>query len=142
MISKILNRILLPAYANEINIITNDLSDYWERTNDFSLACMRYLQDLSVKFELGFDNNEITDIVSIIISKCYISFELRNANTMRLFGEFIYYGIFAGKLPCYVRNKKETIWMYLENFEDYVIENPTPWNDIITKVLDRKQFIL
>jgi uncharacterized protein YozE (UPF0346 family) len=142
MINKLFNKLLLPKHANDINIITSNLSDYWERTNDFSLSCMRYLQDLNTKFELGFNPNEISEIVTTIIFKCYESLNLKNANTMRLYGEFIYYGIFGGKPPSYVRNKKETIFMYLVNFEDYVIENPTPWNDMITKVLDRKKFIL
>jgi hypothetical protein len=142
MINKFFNAILLPKHANEINVITSDLSDYWEKTNDFSLACMRYLQDLNTKFELGFNPIEISDIVTTIILKCLEIFNLKNPNTMRLYGEFIYYAVFNGKLPCYIRNQKETIMMHLENFEDYVIENPTPWNDLITKVLDRKKFIL
>ena len=142
MINKLFNKILLPKHANEINVITSDLADYWQRTNDFSLACTRYLQDLNSKFELGLDDIEINEIVTTIITKCYVTFDLRNPNTMRLYGEFIYYGIFGGKLPSYVRNKRVTIRMYLDDFEDYVIENPTPWDDIITKVLDRKKFIL
>lgn len=44
-------------------------------------------------------------------------------------------------MPTYVRNKKETIKKHLENFENYVIENPTSWNDFITKILDRNKFI-
>ena len=142
MINKFFNNVFLPKHANEINIITSDLSDYWKRTNDFSLACLRYFQDLNTKYELGFDPNELSEIVTVIIMKCCITFELQNPNTMRLFGEFIYYAVFGGKLPSYVRNKKETIMMHLENFEDYVIENPQPWNDVITKVLDREKFVV
>lgn len=135
------NKILLPKYANELNVIISDLLDYWKRTNDFSLACMRYLQDLNTKFELGFNPDEISNIVAKIILVSYNSFNLTNPNTIRLFGEFVYYAIFNGKLPCYVRNKKETISWHLENFESYVIQNPTPWNDVIRVVLDRNKFI-
>lgn len=142
MINKIFNKVFLSKYENEINIITADLAYYWERTNDFSLACFRYFQDLNNKFELGFEPDEISEIVTTVIMKCYNNFDLPNANTMLLFGEFIYFGVFGGKLPSYVRNRKETIQIHLENFEDYVIENPKPWNDKITKVLDRKKFVL
>ena len=142
MINKVLNKLFLPKHENEINKITLDLADYWERTNDFSLACLRYFQDLNNKFELGFNPFEISEIVSTVIMKCYNNFDLPNDNTMLLFGEFIYYGVFGGKLPSYVRNRKETIQMHLENFEDYIIENPKPWNEKITKILDRNKFIL
>ncbi len=141
MINKLFNKVFLSKQENEINVITGDLGDYWKRTNDFSLACLRYLQDLNTKFELGFNAIELTEIVSTVIMKCYSNFGLSNANTMLIFGEFVYYGIFNGKLPSYVRNRKETIQKHLENFENYVIENPKPWNNQITKVLDRSKFI-
>jgi len=141
MLNKIFNKIFLSKYENEINVITGELANYWERTNDFSLACLRYLQDLNNKYELGFDTFEISEIVSTVIMKSYTHFGLSNPNTMLIFGEFVYYGIFGGKLPCYVRNKKSTIMFHIENFENYIIDNPKPWNDQITKVLDRNRII-
>jgi hypothetical protein len=126
MINKLFNKILLPKHANDINIIASDISDYWKRTNNSRLACIRYLQDLNSKFELGFNEIEITEIVSTIITKCYVTFDLQNTNTMRLYGEFIYYVVFNGRLPSYVRNRKDTILLHLEKFEDYVIKNPKP----------------
>lgn len=141
MINKLFNKLFLPKHENEINIITADLSSYWERTNDFSMACLRYFQDLNTKYELGFTNLEIAEIASTIITKCNLQLSLSNANTMLLYGEFIYYAVFGGKLPSYVRNKKENIFHYLENFENYVIPNPSPWNDKISKVLNRNAFI-
>jgi len=142
MINKILNKILLPKYENEINIITSDLSNYWGRSHDFSHACLSYFLDLNIKYELGFDPIEITEIVTTLIMKCIVFLELNNTNTARLYGEFIYYVVFGGKLPCYIRNKKETIMRHLDNFESYVIDNPKPWNDMITKVLDRNKILL
>lgn len=141
MINKFINAILLPKHINEINTITSDIADYWQRTNDFSLSCIRYFQDLNSKFELGFSDTEINEIVSTLITKCYISYDLKNPNTLRLYGEFIYYAVFGGRPPSYVRNRKETIALHLQQFEDSVIENPTPWNDSITKILDRKKFV-
>lgn len=131
----------LPKHENEINKITADLASYWERTNDFSLGCLRYFQDINSKFELGLSTVEIANITGTVISKCHIQLGLSNANTMLLFGDFIYYAVFGGKLPSYNRNKKEQILLHLENFESYVINNPSPWNDKINKVLDRNAFI-
>lgn len=136
----LLDKFLLPKYGYEINTIVSDLLDYWKRTNDFSLACMRYLQDLNTKFELGLSPTEISGIVDTIIFKCYENFDLDNPNTLRIFSEFIYYAIFNGKPPNYVRNRKETIEMHLEQFDTYVIDNPKPWNREIIKVLDRNSF--
>lgn len=141
MINKLLNKLLLPKHENEINLITADLALYWEKTNDFSLACLRYFQDLNTKYELGFTNTEIAEIASTIITKSSIQLGLPNANTMLLYGEFLYYAVFGGKSPSYVRNKKENIFFHLGNFENYVIPNPSPWNDKITKVLNRNYFI-
>lgn len=141
MINNLFNKVFLPKHENEINKVTADLASYWERTNDFSLACLRYFQDINSKFDLGLSAVEIAHVTGTVISKCNLQFDLSNANTMLLFGEFIYYAVFGGKLPNYNRNKKEQIFQHLENFENYVINNPSPWNDKISKVLDRKAFV-
>lgn len=137
----VFDKLFLAKHEKELNKITGELAMYWERTNDFTLACVRYVQDLNSKFQLGFSPDEIVLMATTIINKCYLNHGLSNANTMLLYGEFIYYAVFGGKLPSYVRHKKEVVFQHLDNFDKYVIENPAPWNDKITKVLDRNCFM-
>ena len=141
MINKLFDKIFLSNHEKEINKITADLAFYWEKTNDLNTACERYLQDLNAKYFLGFDDNEIINITSIIHTKTRFVFGLSNPNILLIFGEFVYYCIFGGKLPSKDRNSKENIFNYLSNLEKYIIDNPAPWNDKINKVLNRKSFI-
>ena len=138
---RMINWTSFPKDENEINKIISDISDYCEAYLDPDLACYNYLKDLNTKFLLGFYESEIFNIVAIINNTCLYRFNLHFKNKIVLFGEFIYYAVFGGKLPGNVRNKTEKIIDYLYSFEDYLIENPNHLNDNISKIVDPNKFI-
>jgi hypothetical protein len=73
MLNKALSKVFLSEHRKEINTITSDLSDYWTRTNDLSLGCLRYFQDLNNKFELVYIPKLIGSS-SILVVRYFIDF--------------------------------------------------------------------
>ena len=94
-----IHRLLLPRQEREIMKICDDLNTYWRTNDNFEIALERYLEDLTLKFNLGLTPDNIHEIVNKILFNLFNDFDVSYANAIYVFAQFIIFFIFKGLSP-------------------------------------------
>lgn len=94
-----INRLFLPAQEREILKICDDINTYWRTNDNFEIAIVRYLEDLTFKYRLELTASEIQEIVNGVLIKLFGDFNVSYANAIYVMAQFFIFFIFRGSAP-------------------------------------------
>lgn len=120
-----IHRLLLPRQEREIMKICDDLNTYWRTNDNFEIALERYLEDLTLKFNLGLTPDNIHEIVNKILFNLFNDFDVSYANAIYVFAQFIIFFIFKGLAPRRILIDSEELLRKAYNIENYLVPAET-----------------